>query len=101
MGAEAMPAYVIVQIDSITDPERLRQYRRIGGPSLEACGAEVIAINRPFETLEGAAPQAVVMLRFPTVAAAKAWYDSPLYQSALPHRLAGASCRALIVEGAA
>ena len=96
-----MTAYVIFQVESVSDPERLKQYRQMGGPSLKASGAEVIAINRPFETLEGPAPESVVMLRFPSVEAAKAWYTSPLYQAALPHRLAGARCRALIVEGAA
>jgi uncharacterized protein (DUF1330 family) len=96
-----MSAYVIVQVESVSNPDRLKQYREIGGPSLRESNAEVIAINRPFETLEGPAPQAVVMLRFPTIEAAKAWYTSPTYQAALPHRLAGASCRALIVEGSA
>jgi uncharacterized protein (DUF1330 family) len=96
-----MSAYVIVQVESVSDPDRLRQYRQIGGPSLKESGAEIIAINKPFETLEGPAPEAVVVLRFPTIDAAKAWYTSPTYQAALPHRLAGARCRALIVEGAA
>ena len=96
-----MPAYVIVNVESVTDPERISQYRKTGGPTLQACGAEIIAINRPFEVLEGPVPQAVVVLRFPTMEAARAWYYSPEYQRALEHRLAGARSRAVIVDGAA
>ena len=96
-----MPAYVIVHVESVTDPERIGQYRKIGGPTLKASGAEVIAINRPFEVLEGPTPQAMVVLRFPTMEAARTWYHSPTYQEALQHRLAGAHCRAVIVDGAA
>jgi uncharacterized protein (DUF1330 family) len=49
--------------------------------------------------LEGEPPQAVLMLEFPSMSDARAWYDSPRYQEALQHRLAGARCRALLVEG--
>lgn len=42
-----------------------------------------------------------VVLEFPTVADARAWYESPLYQQALPHRLKGAEYRVFIVEGLA
>jgi uncharacterized protein (DUF1330 family) len=90
---------VIVQIEAVSDPAGLREYRRIGGPSLAASGAEMISANRPFVTLEGPAPESVIMLRFPTIEAARAWYDSPTYQAALPHRLAAARARATIVEG--
>jgi uncharacterized protein (DUF1330 family) len=40
------------------------------------------------------------MLRFPTMEEAKAWYNSPAYQAALPHRLAAGDFRCLFVEGA-
>jgi uncharacterized protein (DUF1330 family) len=96
-----MPAYVIVHVESVNDPQRIGEYRRIGGPTLQAFGAEIIAINRPFEVLEGPAPQAIVVLRFPTMEAARTWYYSPEYQRALEHRLAGAHSRAVIVDGAA
>jgi len=40
-----------------------------------------------------------VILEFPTLADAKASYESPLYQQALKHRLKGADYRVFIVEG--
>ena len=43
----------------------------------------------------------MVVLEFPTVEAAKAWYHSPAYQAVIGERLAASSGRAVIVEGVA
>jgi len=51
------------------------------------------------QELEGKAPDGVVMLQFPTVEAAKAWYNSPGYQKAIRHRKKAADYRASIVQG--
>ncbi|GAA0727086.1 uncharacterized protein (DUF1330 family) [Sphingomonas japonica] len=42
-----------------------------------------------------------VIVEFPSIAAAKAAYESPLYQEALKHRLKGAEYRVFIIEGMA
>jgi uncharacterized protein (DUF1330 family) len=93
-----MSAYLIVYIEAVTDPARLAEYRRIAGPTLQPHGAEFRVRNGKFETLEGAPPQAVIMLEFPSMQAAKTWYESPQYQEALEHRHAGARCHAVLVE---
>ncbi len=49
--------------------------------------------------LEGNTPDGVIVLEFPSVEAAQAWYDDPQYQEALPYRLKSSSYRAFIVEG--
>jgi uncharacterized protein (DUF1330 family) len=49
--------------------------------------------------LEGPAIEGAVILEFPTVAAAKTYYNSPAYQDAVKHRFLGADYRAFIVEG--
>jgi uncharacterized protein (DUF1330 family) len=41
----------------------------------------------------------MVILAFPTIEAAKAWYDSPAYREAGEHRFKGAEYRAVIVQG--
>lgn len=51
------------------------------------------------ENLEGSAPDDVVMLEFPSLEEAQAWYNDSQYQEALPHRLKSASYRAFIVGG--
>ncbi len=52
-----------------------------------------------YEVLEGAEVQGIVILEFPTVADAKAYYDSPAYREAREHRFKAADYRVLIVEG--
>lgn len=51
------------------------------------------------EVLEGAPIENVVIVSFPTVEDAKAWYNSPEYQAAAQHRFRGAKGRAFIVPG--
>jgi uncharacterized protein (DUF1330 family) len=41
-----------------------------------------------------------VILEFPTVAEAKAYYDNPAYREAREHRFKAADYRVLVVEGA-
>ena len=94
-----MSAYVIVYLEAISDPAKLAEYRRIGVPTLKQFNAKILVRNGKFEVPEGEAPQSVVMLEFPGLAEAKAWYHSPVYQEALQHRLAGARCRVVFVEG--
>ena len=53
----------------------------------------------PVEAFEGAAPTGVVMLEFPTMEEARAWYNSPGYQAAVPHRQAATDYRVFLVEG--
>ena len=52
-----------------------------------------------YKMLEGPEVQGVVILEFPTVADAEAYYDSPAYREAREHRFKGADYRVLIVEG--
>jgi uncharacterized protein (DUF1330 family) len=94
-----MAAYFIVICDKFTNKAEMEPYRQKAGPARTA-SMEFIAAGGPFEVIEGAPAEAVVMLRFPTMEEAKAWYNSPAYQAALPHRLASGEFRCLLVEGA-
>ena len=96
-----MSAYVIVYLDGVTDPAKMAEYRRLGVPTLTKFGAKTRIMNGKMEVPEGKMPQAVVMLEFPSLDAAKTWYHSPEYQEALQHRLAGARCTVVMVEGVA
>jgi uncharacterized protein (DUF1330 family) len=40
-----------------------------------------------------------VILEFPDMAAARAWYDSPSYQAAVKFRHAGSKSKAFSMEG--
>ncbi|MGK4385581.1 DUF1330 domain-containing protein [Ectopseudomonas oleovorans] len=49
--------------------------------------------------MEGPPIEGAVILRFPTMQAARDWYDSPAYQTIAAHRFAGSRYRAFIIEG--
>ena len=51
------------------------------------------------ETLEGAPIDGAVVVQFPSMEAAKAWYNSDAYTEARKHRFAAADYRCFITEG--
>ena len=94
-----MPAYFIVFRDKMTDPAAYAAYGAKAMPTLAACESKLLVANGALTAVEGAAPDGVVMIEFPTVAAARAWYDSPAYQAIVGERLGATAGRAVIVEG--
>jgi uncharacterized protein (DUF1330 family) len=96
-----MSAYVIFVRDRITDPEEFSQYEQRAPAASAGHPVTPLAFYGALDTLEGQRVDGAVILSFPTVADARAWYDSPLYQEALTHRLKGAEYRVFIVEGIA
>ena len=96
-----MPAYLIVYQDSpIRDEASMAEYQRRNRAEPPA-DFEITprVIYGAVQGLEGSPPHGVIMLEFPNVEEAKAWYNSPSYQAALPYRLKAADYRTIIVEG--
>ncbi len=74
-------------------------YSGKAGPSLGGHEAKPLAYYGKNETLEGAPIEGAVIIAFPTLDAAKAWYESPAYLEARAHRFQGADYRVFITEG--
>jgi uncharacterized protein (DUF1330 family) len=49
--------------------------------------------------LEGPATEGTVIAEFPSIEAAKRWYDSPAYKKVRIHRQKGAVYREILVQG--
>jgi uncharacterized protein (DUF1330 family) len=95
-----MPGYVIARV-SVNDPDTYDRYRREVGATVAAFGGRFLVRGGAISVKEGSWPSPrVVVLEFPAVAAAHAWYASPAYQAILPLRLASAEADVIIVEGA-
>jgi uncharacterized protein (DUF1330 family) len=94
-----MAAYAIFIRERLRDPKAIEAYDAKAGPSLGGHDVKVLAAYGKQVLLEGAAHEGVVILEFPTMAAAKAWYDGPEYTAARRLRFQGADYRAFIVEG--
>jgi uncharacterized protein (DUF1330 family) len=94
-----MAAYVIVQID-IRDPATYERYKELAPPSIAQYGGRYIARGGACETLEGSwRPGRLVILEFPDMDAARAWWASPEYAEAKALRNAAASSEMVVLQG--
>ena len=76
------PAYMVVDARS-SDPDRMVDYRRLAQIAVEHYGGRYLVRGAPYETLEGSwQPQRLVILEFPSMDAARTFYDSPEYRAA-------------------
>ena len=96
-----LTAYVVVIQEKVHDPEQIAAYSEKAGASLEGRPVTPLALYGKLDVLEGPAPQGAVLLQFPDMASARAWYDSADYQAARDHRLQGDIYRFFIIEGLA
>lgn len=94
-----MPAYVIFIKNSTKDADELKTYSQKAGAARGDHKITPLAYYGPLEVLEGDPAEGVVLIQFPDVAQARAWYDSPAYQDAKAHRLKGADYRVILAEG--
>ena len=70
--------------------------------AIQAHGAEVLVRGGAVTVLEGDwQPSRIVVLRFPSVEAARAFHDSPEYRRAREARTGAAVMRMIAVEGVA
>ena len=92
-------AYLIANID-VTDPVQYEEYKRLSSIAMKAHGAEVCIRGGKVEVLEGDwAPSRFVMLKFPSIEKAKAFYTTAEYEAAKKARQGAAVMRMIVVEG--
>jgi uncharacterized protein (DUF1330 family) len=94
------PAYMLVE-SNITDPQRYQQYATLAREIVKAHGGEYLARGGRHETIEGDwTPHRVTVVRFPSYAQAKAFYDDARYQHARTHRVGATEYfNMVLVEG--
>ena len=94
-----MPAYIIVDVE-ITEKEGYEEYRRQVPATIAAYGGRFLVRGGALEVLEGAwSPKRCVILEFPSLEQAKAWYNSPEYKPLLALRERSATTNLILVEG--
>ena len=95
-----MPVYMLfIREAPVRDQEALNTYSQMNRQAPRDPNLKALVAYGAMEAVEGSAPDGMVLLQFPTAEAAKAWYNSPAYQAALPYRMKGADYRAFIVQG--
>ena len=95
-----MSAYMVAQI-RINDPDEFQKYLAGFLPIFQRYGGEILVTSKN-ETvvIEGdwAYPHTVI-LKFPSVDAAKSWYSDPDYTALAAHRHRAAQTNLVLVEG--
>jgi len=94
-----MTAYAVAHLWSVDQNAEIVDYlQRIDATLAPFSGRFVVHGVLP-EVMEGEWPGFLVVIGFPDVGAARAWYESPAYQEILPLRTRNADGVTLIVDG--
>lgn len=93
------PAYVLGQVD-VHDEEAYAKYREQVPATVAQYGGEYLARGGRWERLEGVEPHPrMVILKFPSLEQAKAWYDSTEYAAPKALRQSASTGNLILVEG--
>ena len=94
-----MSGYIIANV-TVTDPVQYAEYKKWSSAALQAYGAEICVRGGRVEVLEGDwAPERLIILKFPSLEAAKTFNASPEYGKARAVRQGAAVTRMVVVEG--
>ena len=94
-----MKAYVIVDV-TIKDPARYEDYKKLTPGSLVPFDGKFVVRGGTAETLEGDwQPGRIVVLEFPSIEKAKAWWSSEGYAPAKAIRQSASVTQMILVEG--
>jgi uncharacterized protein (DUF1330 family) len=94
-----MAAYLIAQV-TIHDPEVYRSYTARSPEIIAKHGGRILARGGATEVLEGSADnRRVVIVEFPSMEAARAFYHSAEYQQAKSIRAPASQAQFVIVQG--
>ena len=93
-------AYILVDVD-IHNPEIYESYKQQVVPIVKTFGGEYIARGGALDVIQDElwSPTRIVLLKFPSMARAKAFMDSPEYAPVKQMRMENSTGTLVIVEG--
>jgi uncharacterized protein (DUF1330 family) len=94
-----MNAYVILTREKMLDEQEMSTYAKEATSTLAGHEVSVLAFDGPHEHLEGPPTQGTVILEFPSIEAAKVWYNSPPHRRVREHRFRGTTYRVTLAAG--
>jgi uncharacterized protein (DUF1330 family) len=97
---DPMPAYAIGRL-MVRDPSWVAEYGPKTAELVKKHGGKYIVRGGAMETLEGSTPlpNVMVVLEFPSMAQARAWYNDPAYAPMIKLRQSGSDLDFVLVEG--
>jgi uncharacterized protein (DUF1330 family) len=94
-----MTAYALAHLRTPQINDDVLAYLERIQSTLDPFGGRFLVHGATVEPIEGSWPGTVVIIGFPDVAAARAWYASPAYQEILPLRTNHIEGDVILVEG--
>ncbi|MFD9409472.1 DUF1330 domain-containing protein [Streptomyces sp. NPDC059989] len=94
-----MTAYAIAHLRPETMNEEIFEYIERIQSTMDPFEGRFLVHGKEVEVLEGPFPGTVVVIGFPDIERARAWYASPAYQAILPLRTDHIAGEAVLVEG--
>ncbi|MFG2949408.1 DUF1330 domain-containing protein [Streptomyces adustus] len=94
-----MPAYAIAHLQEAAPVPEIAEYIERITATLTAHGGRFLVHAAQHEVKEGSWPGHVVVIAFPGITEARAWWDSPAYQEIAPLRSRHIEGDIILVEG--
>lgn len=95
-----MPAYLFaIRKEPVKDPDAMAEYQRRTREIKTTFDLIPRVVYGEIQSLEGNTPDGVILLEFPTIEEARAWYENSEYQDAVPFRQQAADYDMFIVQG--
>jgi len=99
MKESVVTAFLISDV-TVRDADAFQLYRTRAAASIVQHGGKYLARGGEIEPLEGTwGPRTIIIVEFPTIEQARAWYRSPEYASALDVRDKALSRNLILVDG--
>jgi uncharacterized protein (DUF1330 family) len=96
---DVVTAYAIAHLRTPrVNAEVLEYIERIQG-TMDPFGGRFLVHGAEVEVREGPWPGTIVVIEFPGMPEARAWYESPAYQEILPLRTGNIESEVVLVEG--
>ena len=96
-----MAAYALAHLRTPQINHDVLRYIETVQSTFDPFGGRFLVHGAEVEVKEGPWPGTVVIVEFPDIERARAWYDSPAYQAILPLRTDNIDGSAIIVDGVA
>jgi len=99
--AAAKPVAFYISEFEVTNPDGIKPYSAAVDSTFAPFGGRYVVRGGKVASLEGEPTKRIVIIAFPSMEQALAWYNSPEYRELRPIRHNSATSRVFIVEGMA
>jgi uncharacterized protein (DUF1330 family) len=94
-----MTAYALGHLHQVDFGPQIIEYLERIDATLDDFGGRFLVHGNPVDVREGTWQGDLVLIEFPDLERARAWYDSPVYREILALRTDNSVCDVLLVDG--